>query len=117
MQGPARTKSEQRRIEAMHERGCVPCWLEAALQGRKWVPEPGDVHHVMQKNHALTYINCPWHHRGVKKNYLSKATMDEIFGPSMALDPARYRARYGTEEDLLGFQSALLLKSPRPASE
>lgn len=117
MQGPARTKSQQRRIEQMHERGCVPCWLEAALQGRKWVPEPGDVHHVEQRNHDATYINCPWHHRGIKKNDLPKAKMDELFGPSMVRDPSRYRARYGSEEELLGFQATLLLKSPQPAKE
>ncbi len=115
MLGKARTKDEEKRFAAMHERGCVPCWLEAKLQGRKWVPEPADIHHCDQGStvghHMNTYSNCPWHHRGVCKNDLPEFKMREIFGPSMAKEPCRYHSRYGSEVDLLGFQSALLLKS------
>ena len=34
------------------------------------------------------------------------------FGPSMAKEPKSYRARYGSEDDLLVYQERLLLKSP-----
>jgi len=115
MLGQARTNAEEKRFAAMHERGCVPCWLEAKLKGRKWIPEPADIHHVDQASsvghHMNTYANCPWHHRGICKNFLTEAQMREVFGPSMAKEPARYRARYGSEVDLLGFQSTLLLQS------
>lgn len=110
------TKSEERRFDAIQERGCVPCYLEASLQGRKWIPEPCDIHHVEQANkcghHRLTYGNCPWHHRGVPKNDLLEDVMRANFGPSMAKEPKKYRARYGSEEDLLVYQANLLLKSP-----
>jgi hypothetical protein len=39
--------------------------------------------------------------------------MADIFGPSMAIDPARYRARYGSEDDILAIQNRMLLKSER----
>lgn len=109
------TRDEKTRFDAMQERGCVPCWLEAKLQGRRYVPEPGDVHHVEQANavghHLSTYLACPWHHRGVRKNDLPTGRMLEIFGPSMALHPKSYRARYGAESDLLEYQRSMLLKS------
>jgi len=113
MLGFRKTISEQRRFDAIQQRGCVPCWLEAKLQGRKWVVEPCDIHHVDQSDEFKTYGNCPWHHRGVCKMGFNQQQMVENFGPSMAKEPGRYRARYGEESDILGFQAALLLKSPK----
>lgn len=112
MLGKSRTKAEQKRIEEIHERGCVPCWLESKLKERRWIPEPCDIHHVAQDDWAQTYGNCPWHHRGIVKPLLTEADMLSNFGPSMAKEPGRYRARYGTEEELLGFQVKLLVISP-----
>ncbi len=108
MLGAAATKTQQARFRMMQESGCVPCWLESKLQGRKHVPEPPDIHHVDQDNHARTYSNCPWHHRGIPKTPFSESIMRENFGPSMAKEPARYRMRYGTEEDLLRYQETIL---------
>jgi hypothetical protein len=108
MLGEARTKRQQRRFEIMHDAGCVPCWLESKLQGRKYAPEPADMHHVEQDDHAKTYACCPWHHRGLPKNMLHESRMNQNFGPSMAKEPARYRARYGNEEDLLRFQQTMI---------
>jgi hypothetical protein len=105
------TREEELRIRHIQDRGCVPCWLESKLQSRKWVPEPCDIHHADQDNWRHTYGNCPWHHRGVRKNNLSLYEMARVFGPSMALHPQKYRARYGTEDDLLAYQATLLLKS------
>jgi len=113
MLGKKRTKAEQRRFEQIQERGCVPCYLEARLQGRQWVPEPCDIHHTTSQNHLKTYGNCPWHHRGVRKSEFDMLEMQNNFGPSLARNPARYRARYGSEGDLLAIQNAMLLKSPQ----
>lgn len=111
MLGRARTRLEQKRFDEIQLRGCVPCWLESKLQGRKWYVEPCDIHHTDSQDHSKTYGNCPWHHRGVCKNELTATVMTGVFGPSMAYDPLRYRARYGTEDEMLVFQSRLLLKS------
>lgn len=111
MLGNARKIAEQKRFDSIQERGCVPCFLESCLQGRKWVPEPCDIHHSDGQEHMQTYGNCPWHHRGIRKNELDMLEMQNIFGPSMARNPARYRARYGTEPDLVAIQNTMLLKS------
>lgn len=92
----------------MQDAGCVPCWLESKLQGRKYIPEPGDMHHVEQGKHSQTYSNCPWHHRGICKFMLAESRMRELFGPSMAKEPGRYRARYGDEADLLLYQQTMI---------
>ena len=92
----------------MQDAGCVPCWLESKLQGRKHEPEPGDVHHVEQDDHSKTYSACPWHHRGLPKNALHESRMTKIFGTSMANEPDRYRARYGTEQEMLRFQQTMI---------
>lgn len=116
MLGKSRTKAQKARFEAIQERGCVPCYLEACLQQRQWVPEPCDIHHVNGQNHDDTYGNCPWHHRGVRKNDLDMLEMQNNFGPSLARNPARYRARYGTDDDLLAIQANMLLKSVQQLS-
>ena len=108
MLGTARTKKEQTRIDIIHEAGCVACMLEAKLQGRKYRPEPGDVHHVDQDDHSATYCSCPWHHRSVCKFGFTESRMREVYGPSMAKEPERYRARYGAESDMLGYQQRMI---------
>lgn len=92
----------------MQQAGCVPCFLEAKLQGREYVPEPPDIHHVDQDNPDATYANCPWHHRGIRKNELDYLEMQRHFGPSMARNPARYRERYGSEDELLACQTVMI---------
>jgi hypothetical protein len=111
MLGKNRTKAETKRFDEIQQRGCVPCYLEARLQERKWVPEPCDIHHTDGQDHSLTYGNCPWHHRGIRKNELDMLEMQRIFGPSLARNPARYRARYGDENAILAIQNRMLLKS------
>lgn len=115
------TKAEQRRFLAMHDRGCVPCYVESQLRGRKHAIEPGEIHHVEQANscghHRATYCACPWHHRGVRKTTANGATltgheMTELFGPSMARNPMLYLTRYGDADQLLALQEAMLLESP-----
>lgn len=86
--------------------------------GRKWVPEPCDIHHTNGgNNHLETYGNCPWHHRGVPKCDLRAADMALIFGPSMAERPHEYRERYGSEADILASQKTMLLKSVEQLTE
>ena len=92
----------------MQDAGCVPCWLEARLQEREYIPEPPDIHHTEGQNHDKTYANCPWHHRGVRKSNLDYLEMQKYFGPSMARNPDRYHCRYGSEQDLLKYQETML---------
>ena len=111
MLGKNKTKADRRRFLDIQDRGCVPCYLESRLQNRKWIPEPCDIHHTEGQNQAKTYGNCPWHHRGVRKMDLDMLEMQRIFGPSLARNPERYRARYGSESDILAIQNVMLVKS------
>ena len=118
MKGRKPTKPEEQRFDQIQERGCVPCFLEARLSGRRWEPEPCDIHHTNGKdNHLETYGNCPWHHRGVPKNDARPSAMTITHGPSLAVNPGRYRARYGTEADLLSYQDVMLIKSVHELQE
>lgn len=82
------------------------------MTGRAWVPEPCDIHHTNGgDNHDETYGNCPWHHRGIRKNELDMLEMQIHFGPSLARNPKRYHDRYGSERELLAYQNAMLLQS------
>lgn len=111
MQGPYRKQKDNYRFIEIQERGCVPCFLEARLQGREWVPQPCDMHHVNQSDHQQTYGNCPWHHRGVPHSWSNSWEMKQYFGPSMAIEPKKYRQRYGSEVELLALQNKMLLQS------
>jgi len=111
MRGKNRTNAENKRFDQIQQRGCVPCYLEAKLQSRVWLVEPCDIHHTEGQNHSLTYGNCPWHHRGLRKIGVAEWIMVENFGPSMAKSPKAYRARYGSESDILAIQNKMLLKS------
>jgi hypothetical protein len=111
MYGKTKTKAEERRFLNIQDRGCVPCYLESKLQERDWSPEPCDIHHTDGQDHLKTYGNCPWHHRGFRKFQFDDVEMVRIFGPSMARHPAKYRARYGSEDSLLAIQNKMLVKS------
>ena len=112
MKGRKPTKTEERRFLEIQDRGCVPCFIEAHLQGRAWVPEPCDIHHTNGKDdHIATYGNCPWHHRGIRKNEFDYLEMKRIYGPSMVRAPREYRERYGREPDILSLQGLMLLQS------
>ena len=79
------------------------------MQGREHIPEPPDIHHTNGgDNHDDSYANCPWHHRGVRKCELDYLEMKINFGPSMDREPERYHSRYGSESEMLAFQSAML---------
>lgn len=111
MHGKKPTKAEEHRFREIQDRGCVPCFLESLLQERAWVPEPCDIHHTEKQIHFLTYGNCPWHHRGIRKLELDMLEMLKTFGPSMARNPSAYHTRYGTEAEILAIQNRMLLKS------
>ncbi len=111
MMGPYRTRADNYRFHEIQDRGCVPCFLEARITGREWVPQPCDMHHVIQDDHQMTYGNCPWHHRGVAHSWSNSWEMKLNFGPSMAIEPKKYRERYGSEAELLALQNKMLLQS------
>lgn len=111
MLGGPRTDAQGRRIQAIKQYiGCVLCIMEGAFRGESRLGEWCDYHHCDDEsgqNHDRGYGNCPWHHTGRPKNWLSQAAMKEQYGPSLKLHPKEYRERYGTEQEILDYQNKL----------
>lgn len=100
------TKAEKARMDAMKEMGqCVACY-QLGIHGRGHI----EIHHLLSGNrrigHLATISLCSLHHRGVSD--LPRAEAEAIFGPSLAHGSKPFRARFGTDKELLGLQNALL---------
>lgn len=94
----APTKSEHRRMRLLKtEVGCVACRLEGLGY------EPPDIHHLLSGGrrigHSATVPLCPWHHRG---------QAPERPGPSLARSPGEFKAKYGTDAELLDLANSML---------
>lgn len=93
------TKAEQRRAERARTVGCVACYM---LPGSPY--SPPDNHHELSGGrrigHFATAYLCRWHHRGIPLECGMKET-EALMGPSMAHNPRRFRARFGSKEFLI----------------
>ena len=100
------TKAEQARFDRMKEMGqCVACY-QIGIHGRG----PIEIHHLLCGNkrigHLATVSLCSYHHRSVID--MPKAAAEEIFGPSLANGSKPFRAKFGSDAELLALQNALL---------
>ena len=91
-----------RRFARLQEIGCVACLIEGVGY------QPCDIHHIVDKGYRehsggdnATIGLCPWHHRGLIPDQLTKKETEEMLGPSMALQKRAFIKRYGTERELL----------------
>jgi hypothetical protein len=86
--------------------GCIPCNMD----GRRLVPP--DSHHHKDGNarlgHQVSTAECPWHHRGCTAGFNDAEQAKRFLGPSRALHPEEFRAKYGPDEHLLELQERLL---------
>lgn len=112
-----RTKAEQARFDKMKEmRICMACYLDGS-KVRRFI----EIHHLLSGNkrigHMATVSLCPWHHRGVWESGFDHEHESFIrtvgkyaglYGPSLAHGSKPFRARYGTDKELLALQNALL---------
>lgn len=109
------TKAEKRRWSWASVVGCIACQIEGDLRGENRRGTPPDVHHETQGHrtgHDRTAFLCPWHHRGVipsaiwdnppTARYLKiVAYTGRQMGASLAIEPEKFRARYGADDDLI----------------
>ena len=106
------TKAEQDRIEKFRWIGCV-----VSLVYLKIADVPYDVHHLVEGGsrlgHLYTIPLSPWHHRGVVPLGRSALEMTERFGPSKALSPQAFAARFGSDHELLEMTNALIAAHER----
>ncbi len=111
------TPADRDRFEAMRAIGCVVSAVFFQKLGT-----PGQVHHIKagdrRLGHQATICLTPWFHEGTpplirhagRLQQLSVSEATRMFGPSMAINPEAFQARFGTQMELLEMQDALIEK-------
>jgi hypothetical protein len=107
----------ERRFRRIRELGCLPC------RRMGWYAIP-DVHHLNEGGHAghkrrgdeCTVGLCPWHHRGKLPYAFLADEVREILGPSLALEPNKFREQFGSDDALLAWENELIQAAERRAS-
>ena len=107
------TKAEKARMDAMKEmRICMACYLNGSKE-RRYI----EIHHLLSGNkrigHLASVSLCVWHHRGITWDsesdaFRTVAKMTEAYGPSLAHGSKPFRARYGSDAELLALQNEFL---------
>ena len=103
------------RWQQLQEIGCVACY------GIHFYNQPSDCHHLISGNKRrgddATIPLCPWHHRGVwNDRFASQKMATTLLGPSLAHESKRFRAMFGSDDELLELANALILKHQQRAS-
>lgn len=107
---PSPTKAQLERWRVMQELGCVCCCLDQ----RTGVPS--DIHHVLSGGRRISHSHslalCSYHHRSVKPSdtLLTDKQFKEMYGPALDANPKEFQQRYGTQQELLEIQEALIQK-------
>jgi hypothetical protein len=107
------TAAHRARWERFREIGCISC----RKAGRHNFNT--QVHHLnldgkagqKRLGHDATIPLCPWCHCALPPNGKTRKWALEFMGPSLALSSKAFRARYGTDEELLDFTNNLLTDS------
>lgn len=102
--------ARQRRFQRIYETGCIAC------RQRGYFAQPCQVHHLNLGQHAgqerlgdeHTVGLCPFHHVGEPLPGMTRDWTRERLGPSMALEPVKFREIFGTDDVLLAQQNELI---------
>lgn len=111
------TMAESARIVLVKQLGCICCMLNRAQGMPTAFFGPCEAHHLLsggrRRGHDATIGLCQWHHRAVRPyEALTERKTIERFGPSVATGSKPFHAMYGTDDELLEFQDALLAQVP-----
>jgi len=107
------TAAESARIVLVKKLGCICCMLNVQF----WMPVPYrgacEAHHLLsggrRRGHLFTIGLCRWHHQAVPpREGMSEASAMAMYGPSVATGSKPFHAMYGSDDELLEFQNALL---------
>jgi hypothetical protein len=96
-------------LDTIHDVACCACRLEGVSQ-----PNKTEAHHLVDRGnrilsggHDATLPLCGWHHRGdvrgcqVLCNPPTMANAEKVYGPSLAMNKKAFKAKYGSERELL----------------
>ena len=107
------TAAQQRRHDSIREAGCIV----ARDRGHGFTP--CEIHHLTiggrhgakRRGHDFVVGLNPWSHRGEAFNGMSPAMCEELFGPSYARQPRRFREVIGQDDALERLQAKVLGES------
>lgn len=97
------TDADRKRFELLREVGCICCRQFGYYQ----TPE---IHHLNLGGHAgqkrlghqFSIPACAYHHRGQwSDRFPSQRFAQTMLGPSLALEPRRFREVFGSDDELL----------------
>lgn len=117
------TADDQARFEAMRRVGCLACLKnqEAGRASATLVLRRLEIHHLLSGGrrigHYATICLCHFHHQAKFLPYheFGYQAQAEAFGPSLEREPRRFHELYGTDQELLDRQNALLLAQAHKA--
>ena len=103
------TVAQAARFQHIRAIGCIA----SLLDGCRVTPE---VHHLNQggyhggkrRGHDFTIGLSPWHHQGIPPKGMNERQAVVILGPSYKLHKMAFRARYGTDDQLLETTNKLI---------
>lgn len=99
------TKEEAARFEAIREYGCLVCRAFFNMLAGAEIHHLtiGGRHGQKRRGHLFSIGLCPYHHRGHQQD------REPLYlGPSYALQPKKFRERFGQDDELLEKQNRLL---------
>lgn len=114
------TLAESAKIAAVKAMGCICCMLNeqlglkrASRVSRPNAMVPCEAHHLLsggiRRGHAFILGLCRWHHQGVPPQPgMHERDAIAAYGPTVATGSKPFHATYGTDDELLEFQHALL---------
>ena len=108
------TKAESERVIASKEGPCVVCTVWSDLGH---MPAEDVVHGVaydhkksgnIRIGHHAGFGSCDWHHQGYPLDGWTSTSMRQHYGPSLVDGSRLFRDTYGTNDELIEFQTRLL---------
>lgn len=107
------TAAESARIVLVKRLGCICCMLNREMGKPTSCFGPCEAHHLLsggiRRGHAFTIGLGLWHHQGQRPHSTIGTDITiTTFGPSVATGSKAFHEMYGTDDELLEFQNALL---------
>jgi len=98
------------RFQRLTEMGCVACRKLGYLC---W---PVEIHHLNldgkagqeRRGDEFTIPLCAWHHQGNPGSRMTPKASETLFGPSLKLHSKRFRAEFGSDNELLALTNQWL---------
>lgn len=104
------TAAHAARFHHIRAIGCIASLLDArgGVMPEVHHLNQGGYHGGKRRGHDFTIGLSPWHHRGIPPEGMNERQAREWLGPSYKLHKMAFRARYGTDDQLLETTNKLI---------